>query len=98
MPESKVNASNGKLGKGKSLEGIKNSELNNLISNFPEYLTNGLYQYITTNYTSGNSVQPPSDNSGLGTPNIYTTSVDENNASFSSQGLNDYFRIRWELI
>ena len=59
-------------------------------------MTNGLYQYITTNYTSGNTVQPPSDNSGLGTPNTYTTSVDENNTSFSSQGLNDYFRIRWE--
>ena len=92
----KVNASNGQIGKGKSLEGIKHSKLTNLTSNLPEYLTNGLYQYITKNYTSGNTVQPPSDNSGLGTPNIYTTSVDENDSTFASQDLVDYFRIRWE--
>ena len=41
----KVNASNGLLGKGKSLEGIKHSKLTNLTSNLPEYLTNGLYYW-----------------------------------------------------
>ncbi|MDC3095539.1 Ig-like domain-containing protein, partial [Prochlorococcus sp. AH-716-M06] len=97
----KVNASNGKLGKGKSLEGIKNSELNNLISNLPEYLTNGAYQYITRNYyLSNNSSGIPGDDSSLlGTPVAYTTSINENNTSFAnnySPGLTDYFRIRWE--
>ena len=92
----KVNASNGLLGKGKSLEGIKNSKLTNLTSNLPEYLTNGSYQYITTNYTQGKSVLPPDNNDDLGTPIHYTTSINETNSSFGTQGLANYFRIRWE--
>ena len=90
----KVNASNGKLGKGKSLEGIKHSKLTNLASNLPEYLTNGSYQYITTNYTQNKTVLPPDNNDDLGTPIHYTTSIYETNADFASQGLHDYFRIR----
>ncbi|WP_413677130.1 Ig-like domain-containing protein [Prochlorococcus marinus] len=97
----KVNAINGLLGKGKSLEGITHSKLTKLTSNLPEYLTNGLYQYITRNYTLSNSSSgiPGDDSSVLGTPITYTKSINENNTTFAnnySPALIDYFRIRWE--
>ena len=97
----KVNAINGLLGKGKSLEGITHSKLTKLTSNLPEYLTNGLYQYITRNYTLSNSSSgiPGDDSSVLGTPITYTKSINENNTTFAnnySPALTDYFRIRWE--
>ena len=59
-------------------------------------LLNGAHQYITLNYTSGDSELPPADNSTLGEPIIYTTSIDENNTSFANNNLTEYFRIRWE--
>ena len=63
---------------------------------FSIHAVNGAHQYITLNYTSGNSEQPPADNSTLGEPIIYTTSIDEDSTSFANNNLTNYFRIRWE--
>ena len=50
----------------------------------------------TANYTQNKSVLPPDNNDDLGEPIHYTTSINETNSSFGTQGLANFFRIRWE--
>jgi hypothetical protein len=63
-------------------------------------LGQGAYQFIRTPYTSSTSGTLPEDNKDFNTNNdvlvFDNDGINESDASFATQGLYDYFAIRWE--